>query len=273
VFRARCEPSFELTEHAAILRYVQPLLEDLERYLRSRQQAIRELRLQLRHRPDRQAVQGTLVTVRLSSPAFESGQLRSLLEEHLARVQLPAPVIRLELCSGALQPLETMSVSLWKPGEHGGEAMQASTTLIERLRARLGAAAVYGLRLVAEHRPERAWAISEPDPSPLDPFESGSLGSGKVGSRLRGHSPDETLRLRMAARRRPLWLLQRPERLANGLQGWVLLEGPECIETGWWDGHDIERDYYVARDPAGARLWVFHERRAPGHWFLQGVFG
>jgi protein ImuB len=50
-------------------------------------------------------------------------------------------------------------------------------------------------------------------------------------------------------------------------------EGPERIESGWWDGGDVQRDYYVARTPAGTRLWIFRERRAPAGWFLHGVFG
>ena len=41
-------------------------------------------------------------------------------------------------------------------------------------------------------------------------------------------------------------------------------EGPERIESGWWDGHDVRRDYYVARTAGGVRLWVFRERRAAG---------
>jgi protein ImuB len=51
------------------------------------------------------------------------------------------------------------------------------------------------------------------------------------------------------------------------------LGDPERIETGWWDGGNIERDYYVAVDIHGVRLWVFREREAPHRWFLQGVFG
>jgi protein ImuB len=55
-----------------------------------------------------------------------------------------------------------------------------------------------------------------------------------------------------------------------------LLEGPERIETGWWSRGvvgDITRDYYVALDAQGARLWVFREHKAPYRWFLHGVFG
>jgi protein ImuB len=56
--------------------------------------------------------------------------------------------------------------------------------------------------------------------------------------------------------------------------GWVSIQsGPERIETGWWDGRDVARDYYVARDARGARLWIYRERRAPHGWFWHGIFG
>ena len=72
---------------------------------------------------------------------------------------------------------------------------------------------------------------------------------------------------------RPLWLLDRPE--PCDVDRLVLEEGPECIESGWWDGHDVARDYYIARNPQGARLWVFRNRRettAGARWFLHGWF-
>ncbi|MGB6487096.1 MAG: hypothetical protein WBE91_09470, partial [Steroidobacteraceae bacterium] len=52
-----------------------------------------------------------------------------------------------------------------------------------------------------------------------------------------------------------------------------LLGEAERIETGWWDGGEIARDYYTAVDIRGSRLWVFREREPPHRWFLHGVFG
>ncbi|MFZ1869739.1 MAG: hypothetical protein WAU49_14755 [Steroidobacteraceae bacterium] len=52
-----------------------------------------------------------------------------------------------------------------------------------------------------------------------------------------------------------------------------MLGEAERIETGWWDGGEIARDYYTAVDIGGARLWVFRERESPHRWFLHGVFG
>ncbi|MEL7185959.1 MAG: hypothetical protein AAFN50_05925, partial [Pseudomonadota bacterium] len=51
-----------------------------------------------------------------------------------------------------------------------------------------------------------------------------------------------------------------------------LLDGPERLETGWWDDAGISRDYYTAVNGAGTYLWVFRSRRTPA-WYLHGIFG
>ena len=51
-----------------------------------------------------------------------------------------------------------------------------------------------------------------------------------------------------------------------------LLSGPERIESGWWDGADVARDYFIAQDSDGGLLWIYRERHTPAGWFLHGVF-
>ena len=46
----------------------------------------------------------------------------------------------------------------------------------------------------------------------------------------------------------------------------------ERIETGWWDGKPIGRDYFVASNPAGAKLWVYRELTGNRDWYLHGIF-
>jgi protein ImuB len=47
--------------------------------------------------------------------------------------------------------------------------------------------------------------------------------------------------------------------------------GPERIESGWWRGRAIRRDYYRVELETGLRFWLY--RGLPGeHWFLQGNF-
>ena len=50
-----------------------------------------------------------------------------------------------------------------------------------------------------------------------------------------------------------------------------LLAGPERIESGWWDGGDIARDYFIARTQNEALVWIYRERGGGG-WYLHGLF-
>ena len=102
---------------------------------------------------------------------------------------------------------------------------------------------------VSEHRPERAFRIAE---------------RGVAGALPTPWSAG-------ARATRPLWMLAAPQPL-DDWEG-TLITGPERIESGWWDGHDVRRDYYVAQSRAGVRLWIFRERPPGQRWFLHGVFG
>lgn len=47
--------------------------------------------------------------------------------------------------------------------------------------------------------------------------------------------------------------------------------GPERIETAWWRGPDVRRDYFRVCSESGEQFWIYH---APtdGKWYLHGVF-
>ena len=47
--------------------------------------------------------------------------------------------------------------------------------------------------------------------------------------------------------------------------------GPERIETGWWRGEMVRRDYYRIELTSGRQLWLFHQ---PDNslWFHHGAF-
>ena len=76
---------------------------------------------------------------------------------------------------------------------------------------------------------------------------------------------------------RPLWLLSEPAALAPAwhVDPWILRDGPERIESGWWDGGDVRRDYFVAEAPQGGLAWIYRDHRRgtdDGEWFLHGWF-
>jgi protein ImuB len=78
---------------------------------------------------------------------------------------------------------------------------------------------------------------------------------------------------------RPLWLLAepRPLEMRRGRPWWggplQLEEERERIETGWWEGRPVRRDYFAARAVDGTRLWIFIDHEQGRQWFLHGFFG
>ena len=248
----------EITDTTRLCNALEPLLGELCGFLRGRRCGIQSLELRLVHRE----AEPTRVPLRLTRPTGEFAHLAGLVNERLAQLQLAEPVRAMRLRAGVPIPLAEESEDLLAMNR--GRAVAGVPQLIERLRARLGTEAVFGLSLVPEHRPELAWRVAEP-----------ALPAAKTRNRDRHPKPKCAP---ASAEGKPLWLLAEPQLLDGDDQPYFegmleLEEGPERIESGWWDGRDVRRDYYVARNPAGVRLWVFRDREPSGRWFLHGVFG
>jgi protein ImuB len=252
LFRARCDFETEIENVAYLEKALEPLIARCAQFLRERQAGVQALRLKLWHR----AGPATRVQLGLASITSERRRLADVLAQKLARLELAAPVRGMELISGLLQPLSACSLDAFA-GLAGTGGRDTAPQLVERLRARLGEEAVYGVVSIPEHRPEAAWRRVRELPL---------AAVSRVGGRIADHDmPDHGLP-------RPVWLLDAPLPLASGS---VLEQGPERIESGWWDGRGVARDYYVARQcegkPHGARLWVFQERQSK-RWYLHGMF-
>jgi protein ImuB len=181
-------------------------------------------------------------------PQREAAHLLMLLRERLHRLDLVAGVSGLDIQADETAQMEPLNFSLFGERQH---LREDCLNLVERLQARLGFEAVTGLALCPEHRPELAWREVAP-------------GQATVGA-------DFPVR--------PLWLLEQPRPLATrAALPWLdgplrLRAGPERIESGWWDGAGVQRDYYIAQTASGARLWLYRQRGAPARWFLHGIFG
>jgi protein ImuB len=255
-FRARCDFETEIENAAYLEKALEPLIARCAQFLRERQAGVQALRLKLRHR----AGPATCVHLGLASITSERRRLTDVLAQKLARLELEAPVRGMELISGVLQPLSAGSLDAFSglAGTGAGCGRDSVPQLVERLRARLGEDAVYGVVSIPEHRPEAAWRrVHE---LPLTSVRC-------VGEKMADRGAGDDMP-------RPVWLLDAPLPLASGL---VLEQGPERIESGWWDGRGVARDYYVARQIRGARqshgakLWVFQERHSK-RWYLHGMF-
>ncbi|MDQ6620588.1 MAG: DNA polymerase Y family protein [Pseudomonadota bacterium] len=194
----------------------------------------------------------TRVEFALASPARDPAHLMAVLRERLARVELRAAVEAVVLESKTTARLQGRTLALLP-----GEPDAAAIPLLDRLRARLGEHAVTCVTPLDDHRPERAWQQATATTEIMD------------------HAPT-THASRVPDAARPLWLLVDAQPLGATFEAkpWILRDGPERIESGWWDGGDIRRDYYLAESPRGELLWIYRDSaHAPdGEWFLHGIF-
>jgi protein ImuB len=232
-FARRLELPAQVHEAEALLFAVHRLLPELEGYLTLRQAGVQELELICCHEdgPD------TPLKVGFVQPTRAADRMQLLLRETIGSTRLSAPVHTIILNARLILPLDVSNGEFFQDSSEAGDG----NLLLERLRIRLGKEAVFGLAPAADYRPERAWRHCE------------------TGIEFR--SPGNL--------HRPLWLLPHPLRCQEDRL--VLKTGPERIESGWWDGIDVARDYYVALDRNGSRLWVYCDRSSE-EWFVHGLF-
>jgi len=205
---------------------------------------------------------GGEMTVRTARPTRDIEHLTRLLAEHLAKVQLLAPVGDLELLAIDVHSLEEESQTLFPEPQQAGESL---ALVLERIAARLGPERVLRPVVMEDHRIE--WMSHwQPAPEPRPRKQNRSV-----------DIPQPTFVLP-----EPLKLATRGERpLYQGML--QLLAGPHRIEGGWWDRTTVDgdertrnvlRDYWVALSEHAGVLWVFQTRLANDDtaWFLHGVF-
>ncbi len=246
-FDSRLDLPAPATQTGVLLIAGKRLCTELCGYLAACSQGAQQLNWKLHHERRRP----TSLTMDLASLSRDAGHLLLLLRERLSGTVLQQPVTAIELACTRQQTLLHATQELLP--EQAGQSVVAAR-LLDRLRARLGSAAVNGLEQRMDHRPERAWHACSPEP----------------GRRTQAAIP--------AKGRRPLWLLESPVVLqerhsAPWLDGALaLIAGPERIEYGWWDQQPAIRDYFIARDARNAQLWIYRERSTGGRWFLHGYF-
>jgi protein ImuB len=256
-----------------------PLMLLLCGWLAARQRATAQLRLE--------AVQDAAQTpicieMRLAQASRDPERMTAWVREHLAGMRLAAPVHTLRLhCEDSIAWSEPQP-QLWATPQDG---QQQLGRLIERLQARLGADQVQQLQQVEDHRPERAyqWVPAQLQaPKPTQTRQPPQARSKLVKPSEQPVHQDDPATPPLGALPRPIWLLEAPIALSerDNRPFWRtpmrLVAGPERIETGWWDGHLVQRDYFIAEDEDHLLYWIYRQR-LPGDtragWFMQGRFG
>jgi protein ImuB len=207
----------------------------------------------------------------LFQPSSNPRHIDDLLRLQLETIQLRQPVQRVRLTVVTTVRITSQQHALW---EDAGKGMQRELALlVDRLSSRLGKEHVFGVQMQAGALPERAYREK-----PLaDIIASRRCVRASVPASMPAH--------------RPLWLQEPPQPLAmvsvatdgpgdgppiffrfqNTRHDVARHWGPERIETGWWRGRSVRRDYYRVETTTGFRFWIFR-RLSDNAWFLHGCF-
>lgn len=254
VFQSDLELPWETTNAQSLSVAGERLLHELSGYLRACASETRRLRWSLNY-TDGHAVH---FQTDLTQPSSNQAHFALLLREQLSHIQFTGKINQIALCVNEICPrIDDYDGDLFKRGRE--RTSEDWPSFLDRLRARLGKQAVKGLECVSDHRPEYAWRWSN--------VHSQSNMAVRTSDNFTSDVAE-----------RPLWLMRRPIRLRTrqgklNINGRLrLLEERERIETGWWDGKPVERDYFVAANPSGARLWIYRELSGDKNWYLHGIF-
>jgi protein ImuB len=298
------------TDRAHVLHYaLDNLLERIEAILRSRNRGAKKLECRLFHEEEnpegpaadrlKLGLQPVLLEVNLFRPSGSARHLGKLLKSRLERVRIEAPVTRLSLRVPAVEMMVQRQLELFDSGGTvwgGHPTTEELSDLIDRLSSQFGQEAVTFVRLVEDCQPEYACRF-EPAISKHSSRVNSSFSVLRSPFIIRSNKKnDEPRTENREARtegagvvngRRPVlvWPVPMPIQVLAVLPAgaplrfsWLGKEytvsqawGPERIETGWWRGQDVHRDYYTVATEAGTRLWLFR-RHEDQHWFVHGCF-
>ena len=246
----------------------------------------------------------------------------------IARLRLPREIAAITVDVVSAGQADCRQRTLF--GEPSEASAAQVTMLLDRLAGRLGRRAVFEPQPLADAQPEHAWAAVPPmnaaraattrqttraagRETASDEVRSPVASAARRRSRSQRHDGGLAA-IAAAPQRRPIWMLPRPVRLESvvvaaavepsaavvrppagfrldgRIREVVNAHGPERIETAWWRGPTVRRDYYVVETSDGGRYWIFRRLGRPaggsgrfgasrpgagredGDWFLHGMF-
>lgn len=231
----------------------------LEGFLHARKQAVDRIDLTLHHERARAGMPAgahSTLTLSFLEPASSSERFNLILRERLNHTALTHRVERVSVSTPhASMATEATRALLPEPVRPA----QGLAALLERLNARLGPGALETITPNPDHRPGHASLRGSATARVPAPAREEAPGAPAWGPR-------------------PVWLVEPPLPLRE-IGGkphhdgpLTLVSGPERIESGWWDGDTVTRDYFIAQTAERALVWIFRERSLPTGWFLQGYF-
>jgi protein ImuB len=273
-------------DRAVLMHVLGQLVEQLSQQLAARDQGAVLLVCSLR------CTGGNMVPLRIGllQPTASARQLMELIELNLETVRLNAEVDRVDIrvaVAGRLGERQgELFADQWSSDPH------QLALLVNRLSSRLGEEQVLRAELSASPVPERAvrfvsltkgWLARSRPGTRQNSVPCARGGTAKPRRSRSGlaslplslspclplllHSEPQALEVVCVAPDGPpqfVWLDARRQRIVHHA-------GPERIETLWWRGSSVRRDYYRVALESGSHLWIFRQL-TDRRWFLHGEF-
>lgn len=278
-FRAEWLLEYPTSDRAVLDMILEQLAQRVGEALRMREQGAVQLtcRLDVADSPPR------LLEISLFRPTADARHLIELLQLQSELLELRGGVGRVGLAAVTTARLEHRQRELFAAAlENHSEEL---ARLLNRLSSRLGREQVLRPQLTTDAVPERAWRPS----APREVLTGPTIEAKSKAARAKKSSAESPVSTRgfQSPCTRPLLLYDPPvsvavvalapdgppasfsyrqtqHRVAHCL-------GPERIETAWWRGASVRRDYYRVETESGHWFWLFRDLRQC-RWFLQGDF-
>ncbi len=268
------------TEHrATIAELVRRLSGDLARRLAARGEGAMRIVCRL----DQMESSPLLMQLSLFRPTADGEHLQTLLVGQLDQQLASHPcqaVWRLSIQATLTSPLVWHQTDLF-----AGDAIENRhqlARLVDNLSNRLGRKQVLRPRVEREPQPENACSLQPMTGRRPDGAEQATV--KKISSRLARNRAEPTVDDPM---RRPTRLLSPPQAIEvialapDGLpirfkvsqQPYTVIQywGPERLESGWWRGPSVRRDYFRVETEHGPWWWIYRDMQT-NNWYLHGVF-
>ena len=257
----------------------------------------------------------TSLDVGLFAPTVDADHLSGLVVNQLESVRIQEKVERLSLLVTLSGALRSSQASFFELEENSSSATGmtgvAISRLVDALTGRMGRERVGYLELQNDPLPERAFEVLPLAGNASSPVVKRRKKTRKRSSNRWADNVESVINRSLVkptagdALRRPLSLLadplplrvawhetdfslrvsssRLPQRIRfNGVDHQVLNHwGPERIESGWWRGKSIRRDYYRVETDQGEWWWIFRnlvsraelqKNRTSYRWMLHGRF-
>ena len=226
----------ELT--ARLLPVIRKCLDALEAYLLVRNGLALSIHITLfqrEHEPITQVINSAL-------PIYKSAQWLDIIELRFENLTLSSGVYGISIECEKIEQADGCESDFFSEKSTHVAAM----TLLSRLKAKLGEKQVKRMHYHDDYRPECCTKLPAELPNK--------------------HTKKSVIR-KPALLDRPGFLLPTPIPLNSKVS---IIDGPERIVSGWWDNHEIQRDYFLAESSQGQQLWIF--RSFNDEWFVHGYF-